>query len=81
MPEPTPFVSAVVVHWRDEDHLAALLDAWPQDPRFELIVVDNGATLSEPLPRGRLLTPGRNLGFAGGTNQRKQSCSDQQRWE
>jgi len=64
-----PRLSAVVVHWRDEEHLAELIDAWPEtDPRFELLVVDNSASL-EPLPRpARLLDPGQNLGFAGGVN-------------
>ncbi|HEX9668384.1 MAG TPA: glycosyltransferase [Thermoanaerobaculia bacterium] len=64
-----PLLSGVVVHWRNEEHLAELLAAWPRDPRFELIVVDNG---SEPplaaAPPARLLVPGRNLGFAGGAN-------------
>jgi GT2 family glycosyltransferase len=56
-----------VVHWRNEDLLAELVAAWPNDPRFELLVVDNGS--SAPLPEGiRVLKPGRNLGFAGGAN-------------
>jgi len=62
-----PLLSGVVVHWRNEDLLAELAAAWPRDPRFELIVVDNGS--SAPLPAGvRILRPGRNLGFAGGAN-------------
>jgi GT2 family glycosyltransferase len=64
-----PLLSGVVVHWRNEEHLAELLAAWPRDPRFELIVVDNGS--QPPLaaaPPARLLAPGRNLGFAGGAN-------------
>lgn len=64
-----PLLSGVVVHWRNEEHLAELLAAWPRDPRFELVVVDNG---SQPrlaaAPPARLLAPGRNLGFAGGAN-------------
>jgi GT2 family glycosyltransferase len=64
---PPPLLTGVVVHWRNEDLLAALVDAWPRDPRFELLVVDNGS--SAPLPSGvRVLRPGRNLGFAGGAN-------------
>lgn len=64
---PLPILSGVVVHWRNEEILAELVAAWPQDPRFELLVVDNGS--SAPLPAGaRVLSPGRNLGFAGGAN-------------
>lgn len=57
----------MVVHWHNEELLADLAAAWPQDPRFELLVVDNGS--SAPLPPGlRVLRPGTNLGFAGGAN-------------
>ena len=64
---PSPRLTGVVVHWRNEDLLAELAAAWPRDPRFELLVVDNGS--SAPLPEGiRTLRPGRNLGFAGGAN-------------
>ncbi len=69
-------LSAVVVQWGDPAPLAELLDAWPDDPRYELVVVDNGgpdgplpaATAAAVRTRGRLLAPGRNLGFAGGAN-------------
>jgi len=75
-----PRLSGVVVHWHDEERLAALIDAWPRDPRFELIVVDNGGTLAaesspgvSPIGRpgleGRIVRPDRNLGFAGGANR------------
>lgn len=64
---PEPLLTGVVVHWRNEDLLAELAAAWPRDPRFELLVVDNGS--SAPLPEGvRILRPGRNLGFGGGAN-------------
>jgi GT2 family glycosyltransferase len=64
---PLPLLTGIVVHWRNEDLLAELAAAWPRDPRFELLVVDNGS--SAPLPAGiRILRPGRNLGFAGGAN-------------
>lgn len=64
---PEPVLTGVVVHWRNEDLLAELVAAWPRDPRFELVVVDNGS--SSPLPEGvRVIRPGRNLGFAGGAN-------------
>lgn len=64
---PPPLLTGIVVHWRNEDLLAELVAAWPQDPRFELLVVDNDSSV--PLPSGiRVLRPGRNLGFAGGAN-------------
>jgi N-acetylglucosaminyl-diphospho-decaprenol L-rhamnosyltransferase len=64
---PEPRLTGVVVHWHNEELLAELAAAWPQGPRFELLVVDNGS--SAPLPPGlRVLNPGRNLGFAGGAN-------------
>lgn len=68
-PAAVPRLSAVVVHWRDEEHLKELLAAWPTaDPRFELLVVDNSGSLGELSPPARYLDPGRNLGFAGGVN-------------
>ena len=65
---PLPTVSGIVVHWRNETELAALIAAWPTDPRFELIVVDNGSEGGMPTGKYRLIEPGRNLGFAGGAN-------------
>jgi GT2 family glycosyltransferase len=67
---PGPLLTGVVVHWRNEELLAELAAAWPRDPRFELLVVDNGSTGPwPPLPDGvRVLRPGRNLGFAGGAS-------------
>jgi GT2 family glycosyltransferase len=64
-----PLLSGVVVHWHNEELLAELAAAWPRDPRFELLVVDNGSKSAE-LAAGlaRVLRPGRNLGFAGGAN-------------
>ncbi len=64
----------MVVHWHNEELLAELAAAWPRDPRFELVVVDNGSggtagSVGLRLPEGtRLVSPGRNLGFAGGAN-------------
>lgn len=66
---PTPELSAVVVHWRNERELAELISRWPADSRFELLVVDNSHTLDELPPPARLLRPERNLGFAGGINR------------
>ena len=75
---PLPALAGIVVHWRDEARLAALTAAWPgDDPRFELVVVDNSGSAPAPTPEPegesgaspvRLLRPGRNLGFAGGVN-------------
>lgn len=67
-----PLLSGLVAHWRTERSLAALLDAWPQDARSELIVVDNGSDpglLPPPPPHVRWIDPGSNLGFAGATNR------------
>lgn len=61
-------VSGIVVHWHNEDLLAELTAAWPDDPRFELIVVDNGSSAPLRLGPASLLRSGRNLGFAGGAN-------------
>ena len=65
-----PRLTAIVVHWHDEEHLEELVAAWPRDPAFELLVVDNGGTRSLDVPASvRLISPGRNLGFAGGVNR------------
>jgi GT2 family glycosyltransferase len=63
-----PLLSGVVVHWHNEEPLAELTAAWPRDPRFELLVVDNGSEGELALGPARLIRPGRNLGFAGGAN-------------
>jgi N-acetylglucosaminyl-diphospho-decaprenol L-rhamnosyltransferase len=63
-----PHLSGIVVHWRNESELAELVAAWPDDPRFELIVVDNGSERALPSGAFRLVAPGENLGFAGGAN-------------
>jgi GT2 family glycosyltransferase len=69
LPAPLPALAGIVVHWRDEARLAELTAAWPRDdPRFELVVVDNSASAPAPAQPVRLLRPGRNLGFAGGVN-------------
>lgn len=70
----SPALSGVVVHWRNESEIDALLDAWPDDPRFELVVVDNSGSLGS-LPRGvTVVTPRTNQGFAGGVNRGVQTA-------
>lgn len=64
-----PRLTGIVVHWRNEEPLAELTAAWPRDPRFELVIVDNGSSEPLALGPGRLVQPGRNLGFAGGANR------------
>lgn len=67
-----PELSTIVVAWRAAGDVAELVAEWPRDPRFELVIVDQDGDLPAllgSLPAGmRLLTPGRNLGFAGGSN-------------
>ncbi|MEP7009030.1 MAG: glycosyltransferase family 2 protein [Acidobacteriota bacterium] len=64
----SPLLSGIVVHWRNEVELAELVAAWPDDPRLELIVVDNGSEGELPAGAFRLVAPGENLGFGGGAN-------------
>jgi N-acetylglucosaminyl-diphospho-decaprenol L-rhamnosyltransferase len=66
-----PLLAGIVVHWHNEALLGELVAAWPRDPRFELVVVDNGSSggLTElDAAPARVLRPGRNLGFAGAVN-------------
>lgn len=65
---PQPRLSGVVVHWHNEELLAQLAAAWPRDPRFELVVVDNGSSVPLQAGPARLVQPERNLGFGGGAN-------------
>lgn len=60
-----PVLTVLVVHWRNEPELRELADAWPADPRWALLVVDNSDSAPDD-PRYRRLVPGKNLGFAGG---------------
>jgi len=64
-----PELSGIVIHWRCEAELRELVAAWPRDPRFELIVVDNSSSLGELDPPARLVDPGCNLGFGAGANR------------
>ena len=65
----SPRLSGIVIHWRNGELLRELIAAWPDEPSFELIVVDNCGT-APPTPAWvRRIEPGRNLGFAGGANR------------
>ena len=66
-----PELSLVVVAWHARDDVHALAAELPADPRFELVVVDNSGDLTAAETadgRIRFLAPGRNLGFAAGSN-------------
>jgi len=65
---PSALLSGVVVHWRNEELLAQLTSVWPRDPRFELVVVDNGSSGPLDLGPARLVKTEGNLGFGGGAN-------------
>lgn len=73
-----PVVSVVIPTILREVHLPACLDAlaaqdYPAD-RIEVIVIDNGAgsdltpLVARHHPHGRVIRPGRNLGFAAANN-------------
>lgn len=64
----SPLLSGIVVHWHNEAELARLLAAWPRDPRFELVVVDNGSSQPPEAQWARWIAPGANLGFGGAAN-------------
>ncbi len=67
-----PELSTIVVAWRAAGDVAELIAGWPREARFELVIVDQDGDLPARLgnlPEGvRLLSPGRNLGFAAGSN-------------
>ena len=67
-PAAAPLLSCVVAHWHCEDELELLFSAWPDDDRFELIVVDNGSRRPLSSPVAKILEPKRNLGFGGAIN-------------
>gem|GEM_PF-388494 len=73
-PDPDLALSAVVIHWRNEDLLERLLATWPEDPQWELLVVDNSDSTAaleaaNRRPGVRWVHRGANLGFAGGVNR------------
>ncbi|HEY0781440.1 MAG TPA: glycosyltransferase family 2 protein [Thermoanaerobaculia bacterium] len=68
MSDTSPVLCGIVVHWHNEELLAELLAAWPDDPRFALVVVNNGSRAALATGRAQLVQPETNLGFAGGVN-------------
>ncbi len=68
-----PLLCGVVVHWKNEEELAELVDAWPKDERCELLVVDNSGTAAgrsagSLARQGAAAAAGGNRGFGGGVN-------------
>jgi GT2 family glycosyltransferase len=63
-----PKLSIIVVQRGDTARLHELLIACPEDPRFELLVVDQQGVCGDFGQRCRVLEPESNLGFAGGVN-------------
>lgn len=63
-----PLLSGVVVHWNGDDELLALVESWPDDPRFELLVVDNSRAVQGKISDNRVFEPKENLGFGGAVN-------------
>lgn len=74
VPPSAPLLSGVAVCWRGEEELAGLVAAWPDDSRFELVVVDNGGGdggAGEVRPAGgEVEGAGSALGAAGGIGGR-----------
>ncbi|MEM9555095.1 MAG: glycosyltransferase [Acidobacteriota bacterium] len=82
---PKPRAAAVIVQWGETAPLERLLDAWPDDSRWHLVVVDNGHAANAPddpdpladlaARRGDLdlvrARPGEpaNAGFGGGVQR------------
>ncbi|MBW3593347.1 MAG: glycosyltransferase family 2 protein [Actinobacteria bacterium] len=66
-------ISVVIVAYRSGPALLRCLESVGRDDGLEAIVVDNGAEAGEverarTLPFVRVVSPGENLGFAGGCN-------------
>jgi GT2 family glycosyltransferase len=57
-----------VVHWNGDDELLTLVESWPDDPRFELLVVDNSRAVQGKISDNRVFEPKENLGFGGAVN-------------
>lgn len=67
-----PALAGIVVHWHDEAQLAELIAAWPlDDPRFELVVVDNSGTVPATTGASQTLTdpPATSRAAAAGATQ------------
>jgi N-acetylglucosaminyl-diphospho-decaprenol L-rhamnosyltransferase len=71
-------LATVVVSWRSAADVLRLAAAFPADRRHELVVVDNaGESELDAVSAGnvRLLRPGGNLGFGGGSNAGARAAS------
>lgn len=64
-----PMLCGILVHWHDEIRAAAVVEAWGDDPRFELMIVDNGSDGPFQVGDARVIRPAINLGFAGAVNR------------
>lgn len=67
-PAAGPQLAGIVVNWHGDEEVLKLADGWPEDSRFELIVVDNSSSLGGTVPGARVIDPGKNLGFGGAVN-------------
>ena len=61
-------LAGIVVNWYGDEDVRKLVDDWPEDRRFDLIVVDNSSSLGGTVSSARVLDPGENLGFGGAVN-------------
>lgn len=64
-----PMLCGILVHWHDEARAATVVEAWDDDPRFELLIVDNGSDGSLKVGGTRMIRPAGNLGYAGAVNR------------
>ena len=67
-PHSRPQLAGLVVNWHGDEDVLKLLEGWPEDSRFELIVIDNSSSLGGTISGARVIDPGKNLGFGGAVN-------------
>ncbi|NHZ73680.1 MAG: glycosyltransferase [Nitrospirae bacterium] len=63
-----PLLAGIAVNWHGDEEILRLVESWPKDSRFELLVVDNSGSLGDSLSGTQVLEPSRNLGFGGAVN-------------